>query len=169
MAEEGRCETRQWAGGAVSRPVSVPSALGTKTRSLADGLYCTVVLATVQLESLRSLASCLQAADAALSIDLGSHLGTVIGGDNRSPAGARSGFLLRSPRALLPPICRWPAPPPHAAWLHPAPRGGGRTSAASPSLARAVQEDGRWWCRAERSLMCRQQNHQSSAKGSTFD
>lgn len=68
-----------------------------KTRSLADDLYCTVVLATVQLESLRSLASCLQAADAALSIDLGSHLGTVIGGDNRSPAGHGPAFC-SSPR-----------------------------------------------------------------------
>lgn len=51
-----------------------------------------MVKAIVQLESLESLALCLQAADTALPIDLGGYLGTIIGGDNRRPAGRDTAF-----------------------------------------------------------------------------
>ena len=125
-------------------------------------------MAVAQLLSLGSSAGCLQAVDAALSVDLGSHLGSLIGGANRSPAG--QGRALRSaPRwALIPPNRGWPA---HLMPPCTAPSCTKRWGEDQRGLC-FPQEDARRWCWAERSLHRRcphKKNHHISVNGLSCD
>ena len=83
-----------------------------------------------------------------------------------SPA-AWSSFLLTCPRTLVPPNCRvfCPQAPPHMAPSCPNQEVGIRP--VETLLAQTVEEEGRWWCWAEKSLGrgCRKRGYRTSVSG----